>query len=205
MAEMDRRAAMAEDGGRRNRPIVIACAAFVAAMVGMAYAAVPLYELFCQVTGYGGTTQRAETAYGEIIDTPVKVRFDANTRDNLAWDFRPVEREVTLKMGETATVLYQATNLSDRPIRGQATFNVTPLAAGAYFNKVECFCFTETELQPGETMDMPVVFFVDPAMVDEDDLKNIRTLTLSYTFYRLKDDGTFAEAGKAVGSDQSSL
>lgn len=187
-----------DEKARKNRRVVIACSAFVASMVGMAYAAVPLYELFCQVTGYGGTTQRAEAASASVIDETVKVRFDANTRDNLPWDFRPVQREVELKMGETVTVLYEATNTTDRPVRGQATFNVTPLSAGAYFNKVQCFCFNDTELAPGETMEMPVVFFVDPAMIESEDLAGIRTLTLSYTFYRLNEDGSFADAGDAV-------
>lgn len=165
-----------------NAGVVIACLFFVVVMGGMAYAAVPLYQLFCQVTGYGGTTQRAEQYSDTILDRTIKVRFDANT-NGLPWDFGPKQREVELRIGETVQVEYEAINKTDRPRAGQATFNVTPQAAGAYFNKVECFCFTETELQPGESLDMPVVFFIDPAIVEQAETKNIDTITLSYTFF----------------------
>lgn len=166
-----------------NMRIVIACSAFVASMVGVSFAAVPLYQLFCQVTGYGGTTQRVEQMSETILDRKIKVRFDANVAGGLPWDFKPVEREVELKIGETVQISYTAENISNQSTYGQATFNVTPMAAGAFFNKIQCFCFTETELKPGETMDMPVVFFVDPAIVDDLDAKDVTTITLSYTFF----------------------
>lgn len=168
---------------RSNRVIASICAACFFGMIGVAYASVPLYEMFCRVTGYGGTTQRVEQYSDRILDREITVRFDANTAAGLPWDFKPVAREVTLKIGETAQAHYTATNLFSSPTYGRATFNVTPQIAGAYFNKVECFCFTDTALQPGETMDMPVVFFVDPDMVDVPELKNVKTITLSYTFF----------------------
>ncbi|AHK43646.1 MULTISPECIES: cytochrome c oxidase assembly protein [Ensifer] len=168
---------------RSNGAIVGTCIAFVVGMTGMAYAAVPLYDMFCRVTGYNGTTQRVEQASDVILDEKVKVTFDANTSGGLPWEFRPVQRDIDVRIGETVQVMYRAKNLSSKPTTGQATFNVTPMQAGAYFNKVQCFCFTETTLQPGEEMEMPVVFFVDPDMVKAVETKDIKTLTLSYTFY----------------------
>ena len=166
-----------------NGAIVAICCSFVIGMVGMAYAAVPLYEMFCRVTGYGGTTQRVEQASDVILDRTIKVRFDANVGPGLPWTFEPVERGVELKIGETVQIMYKARNMASTPTTGQATFNVTPQAAGAYFNKVQCFCFTETTLKPGEELEMPVVFFVDPAIVEPVETKRIHTITLSYTFY----------------------
>ncbi len=168
---------------RSNRVVVGTCLAFVGGMVGMAYAAVPLYDMFCRVTGYNGTTQRVEQASDVILDEKVKVTFDANTSGGLPWEFKPVQRDIDVRIGETVQVMYKAKNLSSKPTTGQATFNVTPMQAGAYFNKVQCFCFTETTLQPGEEMEMPVVFFVDPDIVKAVETKDIKTLTLSYTFY----------------------
>ncbi|MDO9415764.1 MAG: cytochrome c oxidase assembly protein [Pararhizobium sp.] len=168
---------------RNNGRVVIACLVFVASMVGMSYAAVPLYKMFCEVTGYDGTTKRVEQASDVVLDRDITVRFDANTANGLPWDFQPVKREVKLKIGETVQIMYKAKNISKVATTGQATFNVTPLSAGAYFNKIHCFCFTETTLQPGEEMEMPVVFFVDPAIVEPIETKDIQTLTLSYTFY----------------------
>jgi cytochrome c oxidase assembly protein subunit 11 len=189
-----------KDGSARkapnNRGIVIACVLFASTMGGMAYAAVPLYQLFCQVTGYGGTTQRVEQASDTVLDQTIRVRFDANV-NGLPWSFRPKQREVELKIGETVQVEYQATNNSERQRSGQATFNVTPQAAGAYFNKVECFCFTEMALQPGETIDMPVVFFIDPAIVEAQETRNIGTITLSYTFFPHDTDAPIAAAPAA--------
>lgn len=171
-------------GSRRSNGVIVAmCLLFVGTMGGMAYAAVPLYQLFCQVTGYGGTTQRAEEQYSDtILDRTLTVRFDANV-NGLPWAFEPRQREVEVKIGETVQVFYTATNKADRPVSGQATYNVTPQAAGGYFNKVECFCFTEMTLEPGETTEMPIVFFVDPAIVERIETKNIHTITLSYTFF----------------------
>lgn len=170
---------------RSNRIVAISCVSFFVAMIGMAYAAVPLYQMFCQVTGYGGTTQRVEQMSDTILDQTVKVRFDANVSGGLPWDFKPVQREVTVRIGETTIINYEAKNISDRPASGRATFNVSPDLTGSYFNKVQCFCFTDTTLAAGETMEMPVMFFVDPDIVKEKDLKGLTTITLSYTFFPL--------------------
>lgn len=172
-----------EQKKKGNGAVVAMCCSFVIGMGAMAYAAVPLYEMFCKATGYGGTTQRVEQASDVILDKTIKVRFDANTGPGLPWTFEPVQREVELKIGETVQILYKARNNSSKATTGQATFNVTPEQTGAYFNKVQCFCFTETTLQPGEEMEMPVVFFVDPEIVKAVETKGIHTITLSYTFY----------------------
>ncbi|MBE7184890.1 MAG: cytochrome c oxidase assembly protein [Methylobacterium mesophilicum] len=168
--------------GSANRTVALSCVAFFAAMLGAAYAAVPLYTLFCQVTGYGGTTQRVEQASSVILDRPITVRFDANT-NGVPWDFEPVQRSMIMKIGETVQAHYKAVNSSSQTTRGTASFNVVPELAGAYFSKIECFCFTDTTLKPGETLDMPVVFYVDPDIVNAPELKNIQTITLSYTFF----------------------
>lgn len=179
---------------RANMRIAALCLAFFAGMVGLAYASVPLYELFCRVTGYGGTTQVADTSPVEILDKTINVRFDANTGAGLGWEFQPVDRQVTLKIGEMMQVAYTARNWRGMASTGSATFNVTPQAAGAYFNKMECFCFTETTLEPGEQMDMPVVFFIDPAIVDAKELKDVSTITLSYTFFKIDAPAETADA-----------
>ncbi|MCO5731050.1 cytochrome c oxidase assembly protein [Rhizobium sp. SSA_523] len=166
-----------------NSAILACCLVFVGGMVGAAYAAVPLYRIFCQVTGYNGTTQRVEQYSDTVLDRTIRVSFDANTSSGLNWDFKPVDRMIEPKIGETVQISYTATNHSPTPVTGTAVFNVTPMEAGAYFNKVQCFCFTETTLQPGETLDMPVVFFVDPEIVKAEETKNIKNITLSYTFY----------------------
>jgi cytochrome c oxidase assembly protein subunit 11 len=166
-----------------DRTIAISCLAFFFGMVGMAFAAVPLYAMFCQVTGYGGTTQRVEQMSDTILDKTITVRFDANTSGGLPWDFKPMQRDVSMKIGETKLIKYEARNITTQPTSGRALFNVTPMAAGAYFNKVECFCFTDTVLKPGEDLEMPVVFFVDPEIVNAPELKGVNTITLSYTFF----------------------
>lgn len=169
---------------KSNSSVVMLCLTLVAGMGGLAYASVPLYQLFCQVTGYGGTTQSASTLDGIMVtDRDMEVRFDANVSSQLAWDFKPVQREVTIKTGAQTKISYMATNETNQTLTGTATFNVTPQSAGAYFNKMECFCFTETTLKPGESLEMPVVFFVDPEIADEEETRNIKSITLSYTFY----------------------
>lgn len=168
---------------RSNRMVAAVCVAFFAGMVGAAYAAVPLYAMFCKLTGYGGTTQRVTQYSDRILDRQITVRFDANVAGGVPWDFQPVQRDVTMKIGETTQIAYKATNLFDRPSTGRATFNVTPELAGAYFNKVECFCFTDTTLKGGESLIMPVVFYVDPAIDDVPELKSMKTITLSYTLF----------------------
>ena len=180
------------------RFVAMGCGAFALGMVGAAYASVPLYTLFCQITGYGGTTQRAEANASVANERDVRVRFDANASPTVPWTFQPTEREVALKLGETRQTAYRVRNDSDRPVTATATFNVTPLAAGAYFNKLYCFCFNEQTLQPGEEVDMPVVFFVDPAILDDPDTKTLPTITLSYTFFPAR-DAPVADAGQAGG------
>jgi cytochrome c oxidase assembly protein subunit 11 len=185
---------------RSNNGIVFfLCLTFVCGMVGMSYAAVPLYRMFCQVTGYNGTTQRVEQYSDVILDRKMRVTFDANTSNGLNWNFQPVNKSVEPKIGETVEVRFKATNNSPVATTGTAVFNVTPMEAGAYFNKVECFCFTETTLQPGETLEMPVVFYVDPEVASARETKNIHTLTLSYTFYPSKTDKPVAALPAAEG------
>jgi cytochrome c oxidase assembly protein subunit 11 len=179
---------------RSDLTVAIACVAFFASMIGVTYASVPLYQLFCQITGYGGTTQKAESAPSNVLDRMITVRFDANVSSGLPWEFQPKQREVTIRLGETADVAYLAKNIFNTPTRGKASFNVSPALAGAYFNKLQCFCFTDTTLKPGETLDMSVQFFVDPEIVNEVDLKDIKTITLSYTFFPSTDETPVASA-----------
>ena len=169
---------------RRHRNVAVTCAFVVVSMVGLSFAAVPLYRLYCQVTGYAGTTQKAEKPSDVVLDRAITMHFDANVAKDLAWRFEPVKRTMDIKIGETVLAFYRATNTSDEPLTGTAVFNVTPEAAGIHFNKIECFCFTEQTLEPGQTVDMPVSFFVDPAIVDDSDANYLSELTLSYTFYR---------------------
>lgn len=176
----------------RNSRLLITLSGVAIAMVGAAYAAVPLYNLFCQVTGYGGTTQVAETAADEVLERTVEVRFDASQSRDLPWTFEPVQTSMTVQVGETALAFYRATNNSDRPITGMATYNVTPFKAAPYFSKLECFCFTEQTLQPGESIEMPVLFFVDPLIDEERRMDDVRTITLSYTFFEQESDESSA-------------
>jgi cytochrome c oxidase assembly protein subunit 11 len=181
---------------------VVLCLGVVSAMAGLSYAAVPLYDLFCRVTGYGGETQRAENAEGiAILDRKITVHFDSNTSQALHWEFRPQQREVTLNIGAVGTVNYVARNNSSEPVTGTATFNVTPQSMGVYFNKLECFCFTETTLQPGEEIEMPVVFFIDPDMVEAVETQGIQTVTLSYTFFPVRGDAK--PLAGAVGGERN--
>lgn len=177
---------------RRNVKLLLGLFAVVIAMNGFAYAAVPAYRAFCQTFGFAGTPLRADdrTEPVEAIDREVTVRFNSDTDPELPWRFRPSQRQVTLRVGDTGLAFYEATNLSDKPVTGTATFNVVPLKAGPYFVKVACFCFTEQTLQPGESVDMPVTFYVDPEIVDDGNLDEVATITLSYTFFRDADAET---------------
>lgn len=174
---------------QKNGRTAAIAALIVVAMVGLAFASVPLYRLFCQVTGFAGTTQRAEAAdlpaapVGKIIS----VRFDANTNSALPWTFEPEEHTQRVAIGARDMAFYNARNLSDKAVTGTATFNVTPAQAGQYFSKIQCFCFTEQTLKPGEEVRMPVVFYVDPAILDDPNAKHISEITLSYTFYPVDD------------------
>jgi cytochrome c oxidase assembly protein subunit 11 len=171
---------------RRNRRLLVGLVGVVIGMNAFAYAAVPAYRAFCQNFGFAGTPLRADSqaATTGVIDRRITVRFNSDTDPGLPWRFRPVQRDVTLQVGESGLAFFRATNLSDRPVTGTATFNVVPLKAGPYFVKIDCFCFTEQTLQPGETVDMPVTFYVDPAIDADGNLDEVATITLSYTFFR---------------------
>ena len=173
----------------KNRAVAIRMALFALAMLGLAFASVPLYRVFCQVTGFGGTTQKAEAAPGAVAGQ-IGVRFDANIDPALPWKFEPVQETVRIHPGARTTIYYQATNYTARSTTGQAIFNVTPEIAGKYFSKIECFCFTEQTLKPGESVKMPVIFFVDPKLRDDPDTKHIDEITLSYTFYPVENPET---------------
>jgi cytochrome c oxidase assembly protein subunit 11 len=171
---------------QRNKRVGLMALLFALAMLGLGYASVPLYRLFCQVTGFGGTTQRASEAQAAAISTSgdtITIRFDANVERGMPWQFRPENTTDTIQLGGRRMAIYLARNTSDRPVTGRATFNVTPEQAGRYFNKIDCFCFTEQTLQPGQEVRMPVVYFVDPKMLDDADAKAIEEITLSYTFH----------------------
>jgi cytochrome c oxidase assembly protein subunit 11 len=169
---------------RRHGVLALSLAGLVAAMVGLSFAAVPLYRLFCQATGYAGTPQRADKGADQVLDRTITVRFDGNVDPALPWRFAPEQRTMEVKIGETALAFFKATNRTEAPVTGTAIFNVTPEQAGLYFTKIECFCFTEQTLAAGASAEMPVTFFVDPKIVENNDTKNIAEITLSYTFYR---------------------
>jgi cytochrome c oxidase assembly protein subunit 11 len=168
---------------RRDVAVAAACGLFVAAMVGMAYAAVPLYSWFCRTTGFGGTPVLATAGPVRVLDRKVTVRFDANVASGLPWKFEPEQVSIDVHIGEVVTVLYRAENDSARETVGQATYNVAPPTVGSYFAKINCFCFTEQRLKPHEKRDMPVVFYVDPALVADAEQDDLNTITLSYTMY----------------------
>jgi cytochrome c oxidase assembly protein subunit 11 len=170
---------------RRNLAVALLSLAVAAGMAGLAYASVPLYRLFCQITGYGGTTQQATQAPQAVTGTSITVRLDANVNSALPWRFEPLQPALKLSLGEAVTAVYRVTNLSAEPTVGSATFNVTPFVAGPYFSKIECFCFVEQALAPGESAELPVTFFVDPAIAADPGTAAVRTITLSYTFFRV--------------------
>jgi cytochrome c oxidase assembly protein subunit 11 len=172
---------------RRDVLVAACCGALVASMVGAAYAAVPFYTWFCKTTGFGGTTQVAERAPDHILGRTLTIRFDSNVTPGLPWKFQPEQNEIQVRVGEVATVHYKVVNEAAREIAGQASYNVSPPTIGAYFDKINCFCFTEQRLKAGETREMTVVFYVDPSIVKDHDQDDLNTITLSYTFYRLRE------------------
>ena len=172
--------------GDRNARLAWSLAAAVGGMLALAYAASPLYEMFCKATGFAGTPLVAQSDDRPVIKRTVEVRFDTNVDPNLSWRFEPVQREVTVHLGEEKLVFFRATNTSQRPIVGTATYNVTPERTAGWFDKIQCFCFTEQLLQPGQSVDMPVVFFVDADMDKDRRYDDIKTITLSYTFHEAK-------------------
>ena len=178
----DQSARALKQGERRNLRVGVMAGVLPVLMLGLAYASVPLYQMFCQATGYGGTTQRAAKSSDVVLDRTITVLFDGNVHGGLPWTFEPVQRTIDVKLGENAMAFYRATNRSNKPVTGRAVYNVAPEAAGLHFNKIACFCFTEQTLQPGETVEMPVTFFVDPALATDKDAKSIQRIVLSYTF-----------------------
>ena len=164
---------------------VVQTVSVVILMGGLAWASVPFYDWFCRVTGFGGTPGQVAGAEGEVLDQTIKVRFDGSLNEDMPWEFKPVVNEMELRIGETGLAFYEAYNPTDHPVAGQASYNVTPYAAGAFFEKIECFCFTEQVLAPGARVQMPVSFFVDPEIVEDRDGKYVHTITLSYTFYEI--------------------
>jgi cytochrome c oxidase assembly protein subunit 11 len=183
---------------RRDAAIAAACGVFVALMVGAAFAAVPFYNWFCRTTGFGGTTQVATVAPAGMLDRKITVRFDANVAPGLPWRFEPEVNSIDLHIGEVATVYYDVVNTSARTTEAQAAYNVTPPTVGAYFTKINCFCFTEQRLAPGEKRQMAVVFYVDPAMVKDPEQDDLNTITLSYTFYSVPVEPARPAAGNAA-------
>lgn len=175
------------------RRTVLSCVAAGIGMIGLAYASVPLYDLFCKATGYDGTPSVRTANDSTVLDREISVRFDANVAPGLNWRFTPETPEIKVKLGETITVLYRVTNAGDKPTTGIATYNVQPDLVGSYFSKLECFCFTEQTLKPGETVESAVVFYVDPRLVQDSDVKDLSSLTLSYTYFPSKGGKPVAE------------
>ena len=182
------------DLARRNGRIALVCAVVFAGMVGAAYAAVPLYRAFCQLTGFDGTVRQAEAAPTQVLDRKVTVRFDANVR-NMPWDFKPDQVAQEVRIGDTGLAFFRVTNNGKAPVTGQATYNVVPEQAGLYFQKLECFCFTDQTVQPGRTVEFPVVYFVDPQYASDPKTRGGEEITLSYTFFPVTD------AAKGLGED----
>lgn len=174
--------------GKRTsyRGTVLSLLSIVVGMFLLAYASVPLYRIFCKITGTGGTTQVAKVAPGELGHRTIRIQFNSDTAPNLPWKFKPEQRETFVTTGEQKLAFFSAENTSDEPVKGMATYNVTPAKAGIYFNKIQCFCFNEQLLQPGQKISMPVSFFVDPEIEKDPNLRNVKTITLSYTFFKVK-------------------
>lgn len=177
-----------ERAARRNGKVALICAAAFFGMIGAAYAAVPLYKLFCQATGFDGTVRKAEAKPDKILDRKVTIRFDANIRE-LPWKFQAVQSSQDVRIGETGLAFFKVTNPSDKPMTGRALYNVVPESAGPYFQKLECFCFSSQTIQPHQTVEFPVVYFVDPQYVKDPETVGKNEITLSYTFFPAVDDG----------------
>jgi cytochrome c oxidase assembly protein subunit 11 len=191
-------------GGARNGLLAGVLATVIAGMLGLSAAAVPLYRMFCAATGYGGTPQIGPARSGRVVERTITVRFNADTNPGLPWDFKPEQKSVTLKLGEEQVAFYQARNEAKVPVTGIALYNVTPDKVGVYFHKTACFCFNQQTLAPGQTMQFPVSFWVDPAIANDPSTAEVTTITLSYTFFHSLDDaarsGALASAGPHVGA-----
>lgn len=168
---------------KQNKRTVLRLVGVGVLMGGLAWASVPLYDLFCRVTGFGGTPLVSESGSDTVLDQTIEIRFDASLASDMPWEFRPMERTVDIRLGETGLAFYEAHNPTDKPVAGTASFNVAPFAAGGYFTKIDCFCFEEQVLQPGEIVQMPVSFYVDPEILEDEEGKHVPTITLSYTFH----------------------
>jgi cytochrome c oxidase assembly protein subunit 11 len=191
---------MADD--RKNRKVALMVAGVAAAMLGLGYAAVPLYRIFCQTTGFGGTTMRVSEAQAATVKPTtrnMRIRFDANVERGMPWQFKAVQAVDTVSVGVRDMAVYTARNLSDKPVTGTASFNVEPEQAGKYFSKIQCFCFTEQTLKPGEEVRMPVIYYVDPKILDDPDNKDVGEITLSYTFHVAADGPPDGASSKAAG------
>ncbi|WP_299141387.1 cytochrome c oxidase assembly protein [uncultured Tateyamaria sp.] len=173
----------------------------VVVMGGLAWASVPFYDWFCRVTGFGGTTGVSEVASDDILDQTIKIRFDASLERNMPWQFTPTVREMELRIGETGLAFYEAYNPTDKPVAGSASYNVAPYEAGGFFSKIDCFCFEEQVLAPGERVQMPVTFYVDPEIVTDRDAQYVHTITLSYTFYQIDLPEGFASLEQATDTN----
>lgn len=179
---------MTVGSGARNKKTALMVTGLVAGMTALSFAAVPAYRAFCQITGFDGTTQRADKAADRILDRKITIRFDATVADGLAWSFKPEQIDQTLRVGETGLAFYHAENFSGASVTGRATFNVQPAKAGVYFKKIECFCFTEQTLAAGKAASMPVTYFIDPSIAEDPNLDDVSTITLSYTFFPWETD-----------------
>ena len=192
----------------KNRKILVALVGVVGLMGAAAWASVPLYDWFCRVTGYGGTPVTAQESSGELLERKITVRFDASLERDMPWTFRPLEREVETRIGESRLVFYEAHNPTGSPVSGVASFNVYPFSAGEYFVKIDCFCFQEQLLEPGERVEMPVSFYVDPDIVNDSETRDLGTIILSYTFHRSQEtaggDGALTAADSISENDVNS-
>ena len=186
---------------RRNRRVLAALAGVVGVMAAATWASVPLYDWFCRVTGYGGATVTAEQVSDDILDRTIKVRFDASLERDMPWSFRPLELEVEARIGENRIAFYEAHNPTKFPVAGAASYNVYPFSAGEYFVKIDCFCFTEQVLQPGERVEMPVSFYVDPETVNDSETRELGTIILSYTFHKVEEPMGLNNSLETVGLD----
>lgn len=192
--------------GRSNRKVALTALSAALAMLGLGYASVPLYRMFCQATGYGGTTQRADEAQAATVQDSgrtISIRFDANVERGMPWQFKPLQRTDTVSIGARDMALFWAKNTSDKTVTGTASFNVEPEQAARYFNKIQCFCFTEQVLKPGEEVRMPVLYYVDPAILDDPDNKDVEQITLSYTFHVTRTETAPAGDAKALDRTQA--
>ncbi len=185
---------------RNHRKTAAQLAGLVVLMGSLSYAAVPFYDWFCRVTGFGGTTGVAAAPSDQVLEQTIKIRFDASKERGMPWDFVPQQREMTVRLGETGLAFYEAYNPTDRPVAGTASYNVTPYAAGGYFTKIHCFCFEQQVLQPGERVQMPVTFYVDPEILNDREAKYVKVITLSYTFHE-----TDLPAAEPASADQAAL